>query len=1293
MFEVVGTFQAKRLLSDARAQMNIMNAIMLNGMVGVFQAVDQVTQQVQGLVDATVPLAQEFAEARIQFDKFMGETDDLDGVRQEVIDIGLAFGYTANEALKAGAKMAQLKDVIGGEGSVTAATEVGIKFALIGDMETQDAMQKMVNLQQQTNFMFSKMSSAQIEAMTAEQRANLVRQNSMELLTQLNTVENRSAATMQQLTFVMNQFASQAHMTGESIADMAANAAVLIESGEEMGKAGRALRMIYARLGSNTQDNNELLASYGVQVKTTTGELRPLSDIVQDLAASYPEMTKAQQQQVAQLVAGNDHYVRFLKLVAGAERQQLLSTQAALGLADAQDEVNLKLEDQAIELRKIQAELKNTEALLGEAFIPAQIKSTKQQVSFNKAIHDFYTEADLLTNPLGSVIKAGMDMAFHFQRVQKVLGPVVEAMLNLKSLSVAMETQQTIMRAMQGEQLVNQSMYQAANISQAHTNELVHQEFQARQRMGHLAETMLFLSKETRDINEQELMLVHAQMGERNAILQLEAQKNQLLKSQEGIETTLMAAIRAARTDKEGMVAAAHAHAAVNNTLSIQEEERLKMSLIQRQAALQQSESLLQAENNRHALFMSKVLPGETKVYNVKALGFQLALEAAKVDNLSEAVQQQIVSGKMTEVELTKESVAQKRLEKNLAKIMKDEQIDMQKSTIAQMAQRLLQSQSLNQSMMTYADLQLAINVLDSEQALILDGLVQKKMVNNEISEYELQIIQAMIPLMDKYNVTTMEQAQRLYQKVQAAAQAAESDRQLAAAAGIVQKSMMKMSAGLGAASGIITLFDDSAKGAKISMALMTPVMLISTIQMIQMTNAMMAQSGMSNKLTVDKTVEGFAWWFTAAGISAAKTALLNFAAAAWPILLVTVALTGAMYLFMDSASAASESVVEMNDAVTDSLSILSQLENIGISESLDDVPAAVTAAFIEAGVDPSTIMKMNVEDIANTIDVVKDAMADLEDKMGDGATMQERIYQQQWEAANKYIGALKTQETFLIAQLVLVGEIAAANDKMADHAAQNAESALEQFSDAHGDAYDDIGWFGWGTGDFVEEANSSGRDAAAALIVAFQKSMDENYDAGEVEDLLEVLGNLDEGWMSLYDNKVASSGKDTEEFMDFLKDYDTSDLKMLAKALDDTGDFNTGDAKEIKKVIDELEDSFEMTAEDAQLLVDVISDLGSGAAAEAIDDAATEVEHLGEAIGEFNNNREAMFFGLSQSGFTGEFVKQVKNQGVENLIANTELIVNNNFNGMSLPEMVEEVTDGVVERLVQAGVVEVGAY
>jgi len=114
------------------------------------------------------------------------------------------------------------------------------------------------------------------------------------------------------------------------------------------------------------------------------------------------------------------------------------------------------------------------------------------------------------------------------------------------------------------------------------------------------------------------------------------------------------------------------------------------------------------------------------------------------------------------------------------------------------------------------------------------------------------------------------------------------------------------------------------------------------------------------------------------------------------------------------------------------------------------------------------------------------------------------------------------------------------------------------------------------------------------------------------------------------------------------------------------------------------------MTEDSAQTLVDIIGEMGSETG--PIDETADSIQHLGDTMAEFNNNREAMFFGLSQSGATGDFVKQVQQKGVENLVANTELIITNNFNGMLLHEMVTEVTEGVIENLVNAGVVQAGA-
>ena len=1323
MFEVVGSFQAKRLLSDARAQMNIMNAIMLNGLSGVHQAVDQITEQMDALVDSTVPLAQEFAMARIQFDKFMGETENLSEVREEIKNIGLQFGFTADKALEAGAKMAQLKDVVGGEGSVVAATEVGIKFALIGDMETQDAMQKMVNLQQQTNFMFGGMAQAQIEAMDAEERANFVRANSMKTLTQLNTVENRSAATMQQITFIMNQFASQAHMTGESIADMAANAAVMVESGEEMGKAGRALKMIYARLGSDTHDNNKILQAYGVQVRDTHGNLLPLSDIVQQLAQQFPKLEDAEKQHIAQIVAGNDHYVRFLKLVEGADRQQVLSTQAALGLSDAQEEVNIKLDDQATKLKKLQAELKNTEAAMGTAFIPAQMKATKQQISFNRALTDLYTSGaegplggvttdlkalatldfqnfDIMDAILGSVVKKGMDFAFAFQRVQKVMGPVVEAMINIKSLSVAMQTQQTILRAMQGEQLVNPQIYNQAAQSQQLTTELAIQEFQVRSRIKSAGATALQFQKEGQSLGMNELRRMYMQNSAAADINILASQRRGLSAEIAGIEGQILNAVKQGEQAQNSILATIRARAAANQLMSTQELETVRNAVAMRSQELMVINQEEQAMRNRHAIEMASASTSLTTVHNAKnEVGLVQKLIDMKV--IESDLGAKILSDGRFKLEVSEQDLLMARQSLELEKLMSNESNKRRGENLQMMVARLVQNEQLTLSLSKHMNAQDLLNTVSAEEIAIIERVTSKKFIKNELTDQEAIALKVLTTLLKENNMQSEVQIQNLFEIIMAQTAHGATQDAMMAKQMAMNATMTKYSGILGGASALITLFDDSSKGAKASMALMMPVMIMSTVQMMQMTNSMLSQATAGMGAAVANNTLSFSLKGVAAAAGAAAAGMKAFIASTGIGLIVVGAITAATYLFSDGVDNMSEGVIEFNGHLTDSLTLLTDLRQTGLEPALEDVPQMVRDAFAEAGINSDTISELGLEETQQAIEIVKNEMDELREKAGDGATVQERLFMMQLEASQKYIGALQTQETLLIAQLVLQGELMEMQKKMSEGAMDNAKSALSQFEDEYEDEYDDA--MGMGILNFVTSGQSMGgyvedvsqkdiRKSAAAIIAAFQSEEGLNLSSAEIEDLLEVLGNYTEGWLSFYDNSAAAMGAYTEDFGNFIdKNFDKKTLEMLSTAIDDTGDFNTPDVAAYKEIIDELEDQFAMTTEEAQFLVDEISNMGSDGMG-AIDDITESIENLGETMMEFNNNREAMFFGLSQSGISGDFVKQVQNKGVENLIANTELIVTNNFNGMLLHEMVDTIKDEVVSALVDAGVVRSGA-
>jgi len=439
-FDVVGTFQASKLLNDVQASATVLESLYMDSLMAIQEAGAEIGMMFTDLVDSVIPVTVEIENARVEFEKFVDNVEEAKALEQEIQAIGLSFGFMADEAFVAGARMAQLSGVLGGQGSTAVGTELGMMFGLISGMETEAAMQRLINLNQQTKFMTKNLE----EGMTAEQKANQIRVDSIRILDQLNTVENRSAATMQQITFVMNQFASQAHLTNESIAAMAAMSATLIEAGEEQGKGGRALRMIYARLGADTNGARTFIENLGIAVIDTEGDMRPFSDLLVELAERYHTLTGEQQQEMAQSIAGNRHYTRLIKLLENVDRVRELELEAMLAQFPARDELQRRLDSEVFAYEQSEAAIQNYSAAFGNALLPALTKANNQQALF------FRNLGALVEGPLGRFASGIILMS---RLMSNFMGPTFAAIVAIKNLQIALQTQHVVMRALNGEQI------------------------------------------------------------------------------------------------------------------------------------------------------------------------------------------------------------------------------------------------------------------------------------------------------------------------------------------------------------------------------------------------------------------------------------------------------------------------------------------------------------------------------------------------------------------------------------------------------------------------------------------------------------------------------------------------------------------------------------------------------------------------------------------------------------------------------------------------------------------------
>lgn len=478
-FDVVGQMQAAKLISDAEEMSTVVQAIMLDAFDGIKGSLDGIFQSVGTAIEAVREPALALGESQIYFRKFF----DFDGVAQyeeAIIDLGVAFGFTGQEALDAGARMAQLGGLFGSGESITAGTEVGMAFGMIGGMETEDAQKRLISLAQQTGFMYEGVGKQAFFAMNAEEQRQIVLRNSLYVLDQLNTVENNSVATMEQLSTVMDQFSASASIANMSIAEQAALSATLVESGESASKAGRGLRQMLLRIASDTGGAATALHEYGVATQDINGDMVGLTRIMQQLKDNgFDELDSAQQMQLATSVAGANHATRFIKLMTNFDRVTSLTADAISRESTALSEMETIMGTATFQANQMTAAQETLSASIGQELLPAM--TAAESASYNlKASFLSMLETDpentglnaALDDTTSFLVKGAANGLIMANAMYEIGGGAFEAFMNIQSLLISIRVYRIIMKQnLDIQKMISEGMLGQRNI-QADQNRL-----------------------------------------------------------------------------------------------------------------------------------------------------------------------------------------------------------------------------------------------------------------------------------------------------------------------------------------------------------------------------------------------------------------------------------------------------------------------------------------------------------------------------------------------------------------------------------------------------------------------------------------------------------------------------------------------------------------------------------------------------------------------------------------------------------------------------------------------------
>ena len=447
-FNIVAQFNAEKLIKDYRSINTVMKAVSLDTFEAILKPIEGLSQGINAITDELGPLQEALGLAAVEFEKFFGTLPAMEAMRDEVMQLGQEFAQTGVEALAAGSRAAQVANLVG-RGNVTTLMKLAFTLAEISDLNAEEAQRGIIQLHQQTGMLFGELNREQFRRLGLQEQQNILVEEGAKALDALNTIANRSVALEGDLVRVMGTFAAQGELVGDSFEFMAAASATLLEAGEEQGTAGRALRMMYARLGGDISGARSQIEAMGFELMENKDKMKNMQGILTELSdKGWANFTGAQKQNIAQTIAGNRHYVRFIKLMENYERTMQLAEDGAKGFDSALGQANKALSEEVNLLKKAQIENENLRAKIGEGLTPFMRGQVEVQ-------NDYLRVTEVLSDSLGGLGKS----LGKLKGTMEVMGGFIKIGLATQSLGIGFEMFTSVQRQLNGILVANEHLH------------------------------------------------------------------------------------------------------------------------------------------------------------------------------------------------------------------------------------------------------------------------------------------------------------------------------------------------------------------------------------------------------------------------------------------------------------------------------------------------------------------------------------------------------------------------------------------------------------------------------------------------------------------------------------------------------------------------------------------------------------------------------------------------------------------------------------------------------------------
>ena len=281
------------------------------------------------------------------------------------------------------------------------------------------------------------MADAATVAVNAIKVFDLSAEDATDVADALAGAANKSTAEIGGLASSFRYVSGWAGLADYSINDVAGALGLLADHGLQAEMAGTGLRNFMQRLGAPTGKAKELLEQYGVEVYDTSGKMKGLTELVNELNEAFGDLDDATRNETLNTIFGARALPAAIALMdaGSAELQEYISATERSGYA--LEMMQARMGDLGWALEYLRGEFETAQVNLGQAFTPIIINAANALEDMLSAFNSLDSSAQRdIANTLIKIAAIGPSL-LAVGAAMKVIGG---GMVGISRVAVAIKT-------------------------------------------------------------------------------------------------------------------------------------------------------------------------------------------------------------------------------------------------------------------------------------------------------------------------------------------------------------------------------------------------------------------------------------------------------------------------------------------------------------------------------------------------------------------------------------------------------------------------------------------------------------------------------------------------------------------------------------------------------------------------------------------------------------------------------------------------------------------------------------